>query len=156
MSWSLKPVMAETIDELMTWFPDAHSLNLWSGPRFRFPFDRISFHEDCCWKEFPSYYLRDVNNDFVAFGQLGARYGRSHLARLVTKPDMRGQGVGRQLLEEMVALARKEQNYAEVGLFVYKDNQPAYECYKAARFEIQAYPEGAPMPDKCYYMTRIL
>ena len=153
MSRSLQKVVAADIDELMTWFPDEHSVDIWGGPKFRYPFDRASFHKDCCWKDLPSYCLREANDDFVAFGQLRFRFGRPHLARLVVKPECRGQGVGRHLLEEMLALARVAQDHAEVGLFVYKHNQPAFECYKAVGFQIHPYPVDAPMADKCYYMT---
>ena len=31
------------IDELMTWFPDAAAVDIWGGPKFRFPFTRDSF-----------------------------------------------------------------------------------------------------------------
>lgn len=156
MSGSLHPAVAADIDELMGWFPDAHSLDIWGGPTFRFPFDRSSFHEDCCWQKFPSYCLRNVGGEFIAFGQLGSRYERSHLARLVTNPEIRGRGCGRQLIEELMAVARVKQDYSEVGLFVYRDNQPAFRCYESLGFEIKPYPADASMPEKCYYMTKIL
>lgn len=44
----------------------------------------------------------------------------------------------------------------EFSLFVYRDNVPALECYKAMGFEIRDYPEGASMADQCYYLTRSL
>lgn len=154
MSWSLDRVDAADIDELMSWFPDARSVDEWSGPKFPFPFDRQSFHAGCCWQEFASYGLRNVSEELAAFGQLGSRYGRSHLARLVSNPAMRRQGVGRRLLESLIDVARREQDYAEVGLFVYRNNIPAYHCYRSVGFEVQDYPEGAPYPDLCYYLTR--
>jgi ribosomal protein S18 acetylase RimI-like enzyme len=156
MSWSLDIAVAADIDELMTWFPDKTSVDIWGGPKFRFPFDRASFHEDCCWKVFSSYCLRDANNHLAAFGQLGARFGRAHLARLVANPTLRGQGVGRRLIEKLIATARVQQNYKEIALFVYRDNKPAYQCYLALGFEVQKFPDGAPMEEKCYYMTRVI
>ena len=85
---------------------------------------------------------------------MGTRYGRSHLARLVANPSMRGQGVGRKLLEMMISVAGKEQDVEEMALFVYKDNEPAYRCYLALGFEVKDYPEGASLRDVCFYMTR--
>lgn len=156
MSWLLKTAGEADIGELMTWFPDAHSVNIWGGPEFRFPFDRESFHQDCRWREFSSYCLINANHEFVAFGQMGSRYGRAHLARLVAKPETRGQGVGRRLLEMMIEVARSAADHSEIALFVYKDNVPAYQCYLALGFEVQAYPDDAPMPDKCFYLTRLV
>jgi len=154
MSWSLDVASAADIDDLMTWFPDAHSVDIWGGPRFRYPFDRESFHEDCRWHEYTSYCLRDPGAHFRAFGQMGLRYQRSHLARLVVRPDSRGQGIGRRLLEMMINAARELQDCDEVALFVYKHNEPAYQCYLKMGFTVQAYPDDAPMADKCFYLAR--
>lgn len=63
-------------------------------------------------------------------------------------------GAGRSFVFRLIAAARKEQDYAEIALFVYKDNVPAYQCYLAMGFEVQEYPDGAPMPEKCFYLTR--
>lgn len=154
MPWSLETAGEADIDELMSWFPNAHSVDIWGGPKFRFPFDRETFFADCRWQDFSSFCLRNPENEFAAFGQLGSRYGRSHLARLVANPRMRGQGVGRKLMEMIIEAAGKEQDHAEIALFVYKDNEPAYRCYLALGFEVQEYPKDAPMAEKCFYLTR--
>ena len=57
-------------------------------------------------------------------------------------------------MEMMIEAARKEQDHLEIALFVYKDNEPACRCYLALGFAVQEYPEGAPMPEKCFYLTR--
>lgn len=154
--WSLEPAVKSDIDELMTWFPDASSVDIWGGPRFRFPFDKESFHEDCRLQEFATYCLRNSKGEFIAFGQLGLRYERSHFARLVVHPEQRSQGLGRKLLEMMIDVARERQTCKEVGLFVYRHNRAAYRCYRAAGFKLRDYPAAAPMADKCYYMTRMV
>jgi len=154
MSWSLVRIEAEDIAELMTWFADARAVNYWGGPSFRFPFDRESFDKDCRWGDFSSYCLRSPDREFAAFGQMGSRYGRAHLARLVVNPDMRGRGVGRKLLESLIFVAHAEQKYREIGLLVYKDNTAAYQCYLALGFEVQDYPDGALLPGECHYLTR--
>ncbi len=154
MPWFLDKAVEADIDELMSWFPDAQSVDIWGGPRFRYPFDRESFHEDCRWQEFSSFCLRDVNGNFAAFGQIGKRYKRSHLARLIAHPERRGQGIGRILLQELVEAARTTQNREETALFVYQHNAPAIRCYLSLAFEFQDYPEDAPMADECYYMTK--
>ena len=154
MSWRLETAGEAAIDELMTWFPDAHSVDIWGGPKFRYPFTRETFHADCKWRDFSSFCLRNTGHEFAAFGQLGSRYDRSHLARLVANPRVRGQGVGRKLIEMLIAAANADQDHAEIGLFVYRDNEPAKRCYLALGFEVQEYPDDAPMADKCLYLTR--
>ena len=156
MEWQLDSARQADIDELMTWFPDAHSIDIWGGPKFRYPFDQSSFQDDCRWRDFSSYCLRNPGNEFAAFGQIGSRYQRTHLARLISNPRMRRQGLGRKLLEMMIDVVRIEQDHSEVGLFVYRDNTPAYQCYLSLGFEVKEYPKGAPMKDECYYLTKIL
>ena len=97
--------------------------------------------------------VNDVVNS-AALGQMGDRYDRAHLARLVVKPEIRGQGAGRRLLEMMIDVVREATDYSKVALFVYKDNEPAYQCYQALGFTVQEYPEKAPLKDKCYYLAR--
>lgn len=154
MSWSLVRVAESDVDELMTWFPTRESVDVWGGPIFRFPFTRESFLEDCRWKEFDTYRLQDVHGTFAAFGQIGERYGRSHFARLVANPEMRGCGVGSRLMNHLMDEARQLHHNDEFGLFVYRDNKPALSCYRSVGFEISDYPDDAPMPDKCYYLIR--
>ena len=154
MSWSLDAAGEADIDELMTWFPDSHSVGIWGGPGFRYPFDRESFQEDCCWRKFSSYCLRNQKGELAAFGQSGSRYGRAHLARLVANPNMRGQGVGSKLIETMISVASDENQFSEIALFVLRDNAPAFKCYRSLGFDIKDYPNDAPMPELCFYMTR--
>lgn len=154
MSSLLESAVKGDIDELMRWFPDAHAVDIWGGPKFRYPFDRKTFYEDCRWREFSNYRLSAPDGSLVAYGQLGDRYDRAHLARLIVKPAMRGQGLGRKLIEMMIDVARNEQNFSKIALFVYRDNEPARECYRSLGFEIQAYPEKAPMKDRCFYLAR--
>ena len=154
MSWSLVRVTESDVDELMTWFPNRESVDIWGGPVFRFPFTRDTFFEDCRWTEFDTYRLQDEEKRFAAFGQIGERYGRSHFARLVANPAMRGRGVGTRLMNHLMDEARRLHNNTEFGLFVYKDNEPALGCYQSVGFEITDYPDDAPMPDKCHYLIR--
>jgi len=154
LSWLLENASAADIDELMTWFPDAHSVDIWGGPRFRYPFDRKSFHEDCRWQEYSSFCLRNPENEFVAFGQLGTRHKRYHLVRLVVNSRFRRQGVALKLLEMIIEVARELRKCEEIALFVYKDNAAAYQCYLASGFEVRTYPDGARLADKCFYLAR--
>lgn len=154
MNWSLVRVTEDDVDELMTWFPDRESVDIWGGPDFRFPFTRETFVEDCHWGEFPTYRLQDEQGTFAAFGQMAERYGRSHFARLIANPSMRGQGVGKQLMLHLMNEARCEHSNDEFGLFVYRHNEPALRCYQSVGFEITDYPDDAPMADECYYLIR--
>jgi ribosomal protein S18 acetylase RimI-like enzyme len=138
----------------MRWFPSPDDIMIWGGPSFRCPFTRESFFEDVYWEKMASYCLRDGSGEFVAFGQLYDRDGRIHLARLVVRPDRRGRGIGRRLIEMLMAAGATVFPGDEYSLFVFRENTPAYECYKSLGFIVQDYPDDMPHADVCYYLTR--
>ncbi|MDH3266990.1 MAG: GNAT family N-acetyltransferase [Gammaproteobacteria bacterium] len=152
--WVLRHSVARDIDELMTWFPDGGSVVIWGGPSFRYPFTRHSFVEDICWGRMASFTLRDPTDQFAAFGQLYERFERINLARLVVNPMMRGRGVGKKLVEMLMAAGRSFFECPEYSLFVFRDNTMAYECYKSMGFSVTDYPQDMPHADVCYYLTR--
>jgi hypothetical protein len=45
-------------------------------------------------------------------------------------------------------------DYDEYSLFVYRDNIPAYRCYRSMGFVVRDYPAAAPLRDECYFLTR--
>ncbi len=94
--WLLQAPTASDFDGLMTWFSDAHSVDIWGVLRIRFPFTRSALLEDCQLDKTVAYCLRDPQGRMAAFGQVYERLGRAHLARLVSNPSMRRQGVGRR------------------------------------------------------------
>lgn len=154
--WTLAPAADDDFDDVMTWFPDAESVDRWAGPKFRFPFTRDSFIEDCRIDEMDSYVLRNPDGQRAAFGQSYERTGRGHLARLVVNPLLRRRGAGRRLVEMIIASLDERHAYDEYSLFVYRDNTPAYRCYVSLGFAVTDYPEGAVMADRCYFLTKTI
>lgn len=153
-SWILTELGKADIDELMRWFPDAYSVDIWGGPKFRFPFTPASFREDCQLEKMASYCLRDSSGAMAAFGQYYNRHGRAHLARLIADPARRRQGAGKALILHIIEVAARSGEYSEASLFVYRNNAPAYRCYRSLGFEVQDYPHDAEMKDRCYFLTR--
>ena len=152
--WQLEPASDGVIDEIMAWFPDAESVDIWGGPAFRFPFTATSFREDLRLDLMASWALRGPRGELAAFGQSYERDGRGHLARLVANPAMRGRGVGKRLIQNIIAALDASHAYDEYSLFVYRHNEPAYRCYRSLGFQVVDYPDDAAMPDKCYFLTR--
>jgi ribosomal protein S18 acetylase RimI-like enzyme len=152
--WSLEHASERDVDELMSWFNDQHSTGIWGGPNFRYPFDRESFVEDCRWHEISTFCLRNPENAFSAFGQIYERNKRMNLARLVAHPEMRGQGVGKRLVQMLMTAGAELLHLDEYSLYVYRDNAPALKCYLSLGFEIQGSPPDEALADVCYYMTR--
>jgi ribosomal-protein-alanine N-acetyltransferase len=145
---------ASDIKQLMAWFPDSAATAAWGGPRFRFPFTESIFHEDCHWREMASLVLRDDDGFTEAFGQLYERYGRINLARIAVHPERRGRGLGRQLISALITEGERLFSLAEFSLFVLSNNSAALRLYFSLGFVQAPYPEGAPLQDICFYMTR--
>lgn len=152
--WTLEPATDADLDQIMGWFPDAASADIWSGPDFRFPFSPQSFREDLRPDLMASWALRDSDDELAAFGQSYERAGRGHLARLVVNPAMRRQGVGKRLIQCIIAALEASHDYDEYSLFVYRHNEPAYRCYRSLGFAVVDYPADAAMPDKCFFLIR--
>ena len=152
--WTLAQAAGADFDEVMSWFPDAESVDRWGGPGFRYPFTRQSFLEDCRVDVMESYTLRNPDGLQAAFGQTYERTGRGHLARLIVNPLLRRQGAGKRLIEMIITSLEERYDYDEYSLFVYRHNIPAYHCYLSLGFAVSDYPEDALMADKCFFLTR--
>ncbi len=152
--WQLVEASDRDLDELMSWFHDAAEVDIWGGPRFRFPFTKATFRKDCHWGRMPGFRLDSPAGEFSAFGQMYQRYGRINLARLIVDPGMRGRGVGKRLVGLLIEMGPELFPADELSLFVYRHNAAALGCYKSMGFVVRDYPQGARMADQCYYMTR--
>lgn len=153
-TWLLTEPAEGDIDRLMAWFPDAETTRIWGGPEFRYPFNRHSFAEDMRWGRIASFRLQGPPADLAAFGQLYERFGCIHLARLAVRPDLRGQGVGKHLVNKLMDAGRSMFSCEYFSLFVYRSNEPALACYRAMGFTISDYPADVPHVTVCYYLTR--
>ena len=151
--WTLMPSAAEDIIELMTWFRSRDDVENWGGPEFRYPFTTEAFLEDINWGRTRTFSLTDTADEFAAFGQLYKRKGRIHLARLITHPDRRRQGIGQRLIRLLMAEGRRVYRSNEFSLFVLRENRPAYECYRSLGFVVSDYPDDTPYADVCYFLT---
>jgi ribosomal protein S18 acetylase RimI-like enzyme len=153
-AWILDETAEGDIDQLMTWFPDADATRIWGGPDFRHPFNRHSFAEDIHWGRMATFSLHSPCGELAAFGQIYERLSRINLARLAVKPTMRGQGIGRRLMEMLMTLGPQMFSCSEFSLFVYRDNVVAAKCYESMGFKVTTYPDAAVLGEVCDYLTR--
>ncbi len=152
--WQLTPADSDDIDRLMRWFSSAAEVDVWGGPKFRYPFTAETFREDCHWPEMASYCLRDAEGTMCAFGQYYDRNGYMNLARLIVAPQYRSRGLGKELIKRLMPIAAGDLGLDEYSLFVYRDNEPALRLYQSLGFDIQEYPPDQLLADKCHFLTR--
>ncbi len=141
------------IDALMQWFPDAASVAVWS-PSNTFPFTgRERFILESKLDEISSWMLVDDADTPLAFGQYYARLGCCHLGRLVVAPARRGEGLGAELIQLLMARGTEELGLGRCSLFVLEHNTVARRLYARLGFVETHYPEALPLPN-CLYLTR--
>lgn len=142
----------EHLQQVMTWFPDQASFDLWAGHNFRYPYTELSFTEDLKMDRLITRVLVD-GEEPVALGQVYNRVGRCQLGRLVTNPELRGQGIGSILIQKLMVLGDEELPTKDYSLFVFATNTRAKKLYERLGFKVTEYPEAMPM-DNCYYMVK--
>jgi ribosomal protein S18 acetylase RimI-like enzyme len=144
---------AGQLPELMTWFPDAHSLRIWGGPEFRFPFTAVTFREDAKFDGIDSFALVADDGGLAAFGQCYLRIERCHFGRVGVAPAWRSKGLGTRLFREMAEWGQARFGLRELSLFVKRDNEAAYRLYRRLGFGEVPYPDPAFMPDAHYMIA---
>lgn len=142
-------VRASTLDDLPTvasWVTDQEQLTRWIGPRFTFPLDASDLPGQFDWSTGESW-TAVIDDDVTAFGQLHARGSdRQHLARIITAPDRRGQGIGAVLVRHLVHRSR-DLGASVVSLNVRPDNDGAARFYRRLGFVDAVRPaEDRPLP----------
>ncbi|WP_237064459.1 MULTISPECIES: GNAT family N-acetyltransferase [Microbulbifer] len=143
----------QQLEELMSWVTDADSCRLWGGPWFRFPFDAISFREDCRWDEAGGRVLAGPDGGMLAFGRYYLREQRCHLGHLIVSPAERGRGLGSALVQRLCAEGCRQLRAAECSLFVLKDNARARSVYQRLGFRLASYPGKAEWLELCDYLV---
>ncbi len=63
---------------------------------------------------------------------------------LIGEPELRGRGLGGELIGLLVAYASSSLGVVEVTLNVYRDNVPAIRCYQRFGFEFTGRPSSVP------------
>lgn len=149
----LIPTTTPHIDELIQWFSSEAQVAQWTGPNFVFPFVRESFITMIKWQEIPSYTL--VNNDgkVLAFGQFYQRLNCCHLGRLIVNPTLRGQGLGKVLIQQLANKGKATLKLENLSLFVLANNLNALNLYQALGFTLQTYPEDIGLAN-CLYLIK--
>ncbi|GAA3076628.1 GNAT family N-acetyltransferase [Streptosporangium carneum] len=115
------------------WPASAREVAMWCG-RQEFPLPSQAVADWQAAQDVRSHMLFE-GREPLGYGELwfDAKEDEVELARIIVAPGARGAGVGRELVRELVALAR-EAGYADVFMRVHPDNERALRCYRRAGF----------------------
>lgn len=145
MNIKLVPFAEADIGRLIGWVPSAEFLLQWGGAGFKFPLDRAQLKEHLgqAARENPDRLIYkavdSATGRAAGHGELLAidRQNRSAvIGRMLVGPtELRGQGVGQQIVRELLRVAFQELSLHRVALHVYDFNEQAIRCYEKVGFQ---------------------
>ena len=91
---------------IASWIGSQRECELWAGPDISFPLEPHVLATQIGMPDALNVVLED-GHGLAAFGQALARSpGRAHLARVIVRPDARGRGIGKILVQALLARVR--------------------------------------------------
>jgi len=133
-----------------SWIASQRECALWAGPSVRFPLELSALPDQIGMAGAINVALED-DQGLAAFGQALPRPpGCAHLARVIVRPGARRRGLGRALVEALLARAEVA-GLSPVTLNVYRDNAAAAALYAELGFRCVERPDGdSASPGICF------
>lgn len=146
----LMPFQSAYAAEIIGWATSAEDARHWAG--LALPVDVDVFER---WHADPDVqpYVLFKEGVLVAYGEVWADSEEQEieLARLLIKPEQRGQGIGQRLVALLLEQGKAATGYPNAFVRVYPENHAALACYRRAGFspvsdeeQIQ-FNQGQPM-----------
>ncbi|WP_297808541.1 GNAT family N-acetyltransferase [uncultured Methylophaga sp.] len=135
MKLSLAQPNASHYDALSTWISDAEACVHWAGPGIDYPFSGEALPQLLQKQDSKSFSLTDAEEGLMGFGQYWpGKPGTVHLGRIIINPLYRGQGLGKALLQLLIAEASHRHQPETITLNVLRDNPRATFLYRKMGF----------------------
>jgi ribosomal protein S18 acetylase RimI-like enzyme len=149
---SVRDATLEDLEVVASWLHSEDECLRWAGPAVSYPLTPGALARQIGFAEADDVVLADEAGP-VGFGQLVPRRdGQVHLARVIVRPDARGAGLGRALVETLLERAAAA-GAREASLNVYLDNEPARRLYGAVGFVPATAPDGLVVPQGSQFMA---
>ena len=128
-----RPATQNDLKTIISWIADANACRRWAGPLVNFPITPESLAREIEFTPGNTYGLEDKGS-LVGFGQIIHKSKvRSHAARIIVAPCLRGRGIGQSLCLAIIKQAANLK-YSLISLNVYRDNLTAIGLYKSLGF----------------------
>jgi [ribosomal protein S18]-alanine N-acetyltransferase len=143
---SVRPAAVADLAVVVSWVTNQEELTRWTGPRYTYPLDAATLPEQFDWATSESWVVTD-GGAVVAFGQhLPRGPHRRHLARIITAPARRGEGLAARVVRHVLDRA-KASGATVASLNVRPGNDEALRLYRRLGFvDAVRPPEDAPLP----------
>lgn len=131
--------------KLIGWIDNPELLLQWGGPNFQFPLDESQLHrylEGANVKGAATYVYSVLNKEstevvgHISLGKVDYAHQSARVGKvLVGDKEIRGQGIGQTMMEEILKIAFNELHLHRVSLGVFDFNHSAISCYEKAGFK---------------------
>jgi RimJ/RimL family protein N-acetyltransferase len=145
-------ITIEDAQHIASWISSPESLMQWAGPRFTYPFsgDQLQTHltevqnSNGVWHAFKASRAEDSEIlGFCEIGWINLLEWRGHLCRIIVDPACRGEGIGSEMLRQVVGHAFDRLDLNTLTLSVFDFNLPAIKCYEKIGFKQTALTPNA-------------
>ncbi len=134
----LKPFTEEDFEPIKSWVSNAEELFQFAGPIFSFPLTDAQLRKYLDMEDKKPFKVVLKNTkETIGHCELNYENGNHRLSRiLVGIKDLRGKGIGEQIVSEMVQLFFQNPEINEVDLNTFDWNKAAIHCYEKVGFKI--------------------
>jgi len=134
----LKPFTEDDFEVFKSWIHSSDELFQFAGPIFTYPVtdEQLVNYINLTDKR-PLKVVLKSTNEIIGHCEMNFADGNNRLSRiLVGKKELRGQGMGEQIIRSLVALFFIDPRVNEVDLNVFDWNTAAIKCYEKVGFRI--------------------
>lgn len=136
MTEYLRPVQPPHYAAIGAWLDSAGATQRWAGPGVPYPLGSDAFAQALQLQQRPGWVLLDAHGHCLGFGQhWPTTSGTLHLGRIIVSPQARGRGLGRVLMQALMAQALQSGGVERLTLRVYRDNVAAVSLYRDLGFQ---------------------
>lgn len=143
----LEPFTSADIDTLISWIPSAAFLLQWAGSTYTYPLGAsqiFPYLHTAQGEHPPNLMFKVVEQELMrSVGhceliRIDWRNQSARLGRILVGPqELRGQGLGEQIVRALLQIAFDELHLHRVDLGVFDFNRPAIACYEKVGFQME-------------------
>jgi RimJ/RimL family protein N-acetyltransferase len=140
---TLRPFDRSDFARLVAWAESAEFLMQWAGPIFTYPLDeaQLERYRLLATGDPPTRLIFTVLAapageavGHIELSNIDRRNRSASVSRVLIAPGRRGQGLGQQMVAQVLEIAFGQLGLHRVDLFVFDFNQSAIACYERAGF----------------------
>jgi RimJ/RimL family protein N-acetyltransferase len=128
----------EDFDQLISWAPTPEILLQFAGPDFDFPLTHGQLAQSIKTAGRHSYkVVESATVESIGHAEIVVSNKNAHLCRILIGDErLRGRGVGRKIVHELLRKSFGELECKTASLYVYDWNKSAVQCYRKEGFTV--------------------